>query len=264
LEAAIDLDPCHLKESCAVTHKRRAFRSIVAAQRSPRGALSLPLKISAHARRPRVDASPTADPTQDLSMRTAKKLCRVLAGSALASLCLTLDAALADPAGSSPAENRTGSAVVAALSDLIFDATFDGQTNGGTSCATANELTGETTFSADTTTTTNWMSSFGPLISQSNDVVYTFVAGPDVEGSITPTISNYAFAMYLIEACAESGTEPQPIGATATPGAGIDLAAAGVVSGHTYYLAITGVAGGGPGANGTLNFTTPSSFAVRP
>src|SRR6185312_15938786 len=131
-------------------------------------------------------------------------------------------------------------------------ADFEGQRNGGTSCSTAVELTGDTTFSADTTLTSNWMSSFGPLISPSNDVVYTFVAGPDVEGSIVPTVANYGFAMYLIDGCSESGAEPSPIGATATLGRGIDLAASGVISGHTYYLAVTAPASGGGGANGTL------------
>jgi hypothetical protein len=66
--------------------------------------------------------------------------------------------------------------------------------------------------------------------------------------------------MYLIERCVEPGIEPQPIGATATLGHGIDLAAAGVVSGNTYYLAVTGAAAGGAGANGFLNFTTPASL----
>jgi hypothetical protein len=146
--------------------------------------------------------------------------------------------------------------------DLIFDADFDGQHNGGITCATATVLDGETTYAADTNPAPNWMVSFGPQPSLSHDVVYTFVAGPVVEGSITPTIADYSFAMYLIPDCNDLGTEPAPIGATATIGRGIDLAAAGVISGETYYLAITGVAAGGPSANGTLNFTTP--FSLRP
>jgi hypothetical protein len=203
-------------------------------------------------------------------MRIAAKPCRVLMGSALASSCLTLDGALAqsfeDTGGALPAAASAGAenrAIdEATLSDLIFDADFEGERNGGTSCATANVLTGDTTFSADTTATSNWMSSFGPLLSPSNDVVYTFVAGPDVEGTIMPTVSNYTFAMYLIESCSEAGSEPQPIGATATLGRGIDLAASGVISGHTYWLAITGPASGGGGANGILNFTTPASVTI--
>jgi hypothetical protein len=120
-------------------------------------------------------------------------------------------------------------------------------------------LGGDMTYASNTTAAPNWNSSYGPLLSPSNDIVYVFVAGPDVQGFITPTASNYDFAMYLIASC-DAGSQPQPIGATATLGRGIDLAASGVISGNTYYLAITGTASGGPGANGILNFTTPPSL----
>ena len=145
--------------------------------------------------------------------------------------------------------------------DLIFNADFDQETNGGTSCDSAIALAGDMTYSSDTSAGTDWISSYGPLLSPSNDVIYTFVAGPNVEGSIVPSTSNYAFAMYLIADCANTGTQAQPIGASATLGRGIDLAASGVISGNRYYLAITGTAPGGPGANGRLNFTTPVSIA---
>jgi hypothetical protein len=190
---------------------------------------------------------------------------RILAGSVLVLSCLAFNGAFAQSGGERDDAANAGSLVrpdEPALSDLIFDTDFEGERNGGTSCATANPLTGDTTFSSDTTASSNWMASFGPLLSPSNDVVYTFLAGPDVQGSIVPTVANYTFAMYLMETCSENGTEPTPIGATATLGRGIDLAASGVISGHTYYLAITAPAGGGPGANGILNFTTPASVTI--
>lgn len=211
------------------------------------------------------------------------KPCRVIVGFALVSFCLTFDDARAQVITefsdgitgvatgadgnhrlSEITGNRSGRITARAPSDLIFEDDFDGQKNGGTSCATAAILGGGATYTADTTAAPNWMSSFGPLLSPSNDVVYMFVAGPDVEGSITPTASHYEFAMYLIPGCADSGTEPPPIGATATIGRGIDLLASGVTSGNTYYLAITGTSSGGGGANGTLNFTTPFSLAIPP
>lgn len=184
---------------------------------------------------------------------------RICVGFALVLSGSTFDAACAQTLTGS--WDRTADP---AVTDLIFEADFDVETNGGTSCATATVLDGVATYSAITTAAPNWMSSFGPLLSPSNDVVYKFVAGPDVVGSIVPTSSNYTFAMYLIPSCTDSGSEPQPIGATATIGRGIDLAASGVISGNTYYLAITGPASGGAGANGTLNFTTPFSIAGHP
>lgn len=196
------------------------------------------------------------------------KAWRVFVGSALVSICLTFDDAQAQAvtefsegigAGSFSDVDATDAA-----SDLIFEADFDVQENGGTSCNAAPVLGPGATYSSDTVSAPNWMSSFGPLLSPSNDVVYKFVAGPDVAGSIVPTGANYTFAMYLIASCSDLGGEPQPIGATSTLGRGIDLAASGVISGNTYYLAITGPASGGPGANGTLNFTTPFSIAIAP
>jgi hypothetical protein len=186
------------------------------------------------------------------------KRCRAFAGSALVSFCLAFGGAGVQATESSDGVNA------GAASDLILENGFEGQENGGTSCATAPVLGGGTTYTADTRAAPNWIGAFGPLLSPSNDVVYVFVAGPDVEGSITPTASNYPFAMYLIAGCSGSGSESPPIGATATIGRGIDLVASGVTSGNTYYLAITGPAAGGAGANGTLNFTTPFSFAIPP
>jgi hypothetical protein len=191
--------------------------------------------------------------------------CRVLASSGLVAFCLMFDGARAQVVARPGAEIAVAIAdrmtiATASPADLVFDDDFDGQKNGGTCCAAATPLAGGVTYGADTTAAPNWMTTFGPLFSPSNDVVYVFVAGPDVQGSIVPTASNYDFAMYLITSCVNSGGELPPIGATATLGHGIDLSAAGVISGDTYYLAITGTASGGPGANGTLNFTTPSSL----
>ena len=83
-------------------------------------------------------------------------------------------------------------------------------------CAAAVTIFSNTTFTSDTTGTTNWITSFGPLVSPSNDMLYTFVAGAPPLGTITPSSSTYQFAAYLIPSCADSGTEPSPIKATST------------------------------------------------
>jgi hypothetical protein len=121
----------------------------------------------------------------------------------------------------------------------------------GASCATAIHLFSNTFTTSDTTGTTNWMTSFGPLVSPSNDQLYEFTAGPQPLGTITPTASSYQFAMYLIPSCADSGTEPAPFRATSTVGTPIDLST-GITQGAQYFLAVTGIAAGGAGANGTV------------
>jgi hypothetical protein len=121
-------------------------------------------------------------------------------------------------------------------------------------CASATEIFSNQSYDVDTTATTNWLTSFGPVVSPSNDALYKFTAGLQPLEPITPTASNYAFAMYLIPSCSDSGTEPVPIGSTATLNTGI--ATTGLTAGTTYFLAVTGTAAGGPGANGTTTFTT--------
>jgi hypothetical protein len=139
----------------------------------------------------------------------------------------------------------------------------------GTSCATATAIFHSSTYTADTTTATNWINSLGPVLSPANDVAYTFTKTLVAPGDrIIPLSANYAFALYLLPACNESGTEPVPIGATATIGSGIGMTESGVVSGQTYYVVVTGAAPAGPAANGTLVFTffsvpvTLQSFSI--
>jgi hypothetical protein len=122
----------------------------------------------------------------------------------------------------------------------------------GASCGAAITFVSNKSYVSDTTTTTNWMTSFGPLVSPANDQLYTFIAGAQPLGTITPTAASYAFAMYLIPSCSDSGTEPTPIKATATVGTPFDLST-GITQGAQYYLAVTGIAAGGAGANGTVN-----------
>jgi hypothetical protein len=159
----------------------------------------------------------------------------------------------------------------ASLMALCLCAASQTYAQDGSSCGNAIRLVSPSFLNVDTTAATNWMTVFGPLPSPSNDIVYTFTlpAGVTPTGSITPTAANYPFALYLVPGCSDLGAQPVPIGATATVGRAIDVTDAGVTGGNTYYLAVTGTAAGGPGANGTvsidINITTPvtlQSFTV--
>lgn len=150
------------------------------------------------------------------------------------------------------AMKRVAVAVVAAGILCVGSDAFAAAT--GISCASAITLFSNSTYTSDTTTTTNWMTSFGPLVSPANDELYTFTAGPPPMFPIVPTAASYAFAMYLIPSCSDSGTEPSPIEATATVGTGLNLD--GLPQGTAYYIAVTGIAAGGAGANGTVTFST--------
>jgi hypothetical protein len=143
--------------------------------------------------------------------------------------------------------------IAAAAVTLDFGSLAHAQT-----CAEATMIYSNASYFSDTTSTTNWMFQFGPLASGANDKLYTFVAGAQPLGTITPTASNYAFAMYLIPSCSDSGSEPSPIRATATVGNAITLGdppppgQPSIVAGARYYLAVTGTAA--TSANGTVSF----------
>lgn len=145
-----------------------------------------------------------------------------------------------------------------ALAALILAATPIAHAQDGSSCAAAIPLN-VGTVNVDTSTATGWINNYGPLVSPSNDVVYTFTTTPvGFSGSITATASNYAFALYVLSSCT-AGAGPTPIGATSTLNSPIELAP--IVQPSTqYWVAVTGTAAGGAGANGTVTldiFATP-------
>lgn len=123
----------------------------------------------------------------------------------------------------------------------------------GASCATAIPLTeADNGLVVDTTGATGWINNYGPLVSPSNDVVYTFTTpAAGATGSIAATAASYQFALYLLSSCT-AGAGPTPIGATATVGTPIQLSAPVTSPSTQYWLAVTGTAAGGAGANGTV------------
>ena len=142
---------------------------------------------------------------------------------------------------------------------LALGGTSAAHAQDGASCATAYPMSSPGTIHVDTTAGTNWINNYGPLVSASNDVLYTFTWGEEGKiGWITVTAANYLFALYVLDSC-NAGAGPVPIGATGTVGTIIDLAP--ITSPHTqYWVAVTGAAAGGAGANGTVTmeiFTVP-------
>ena len=134
----------------------------------------------------------------------------------------------------------------------------------GGSCAGAITMSAPapaTILTVDTTGGTGWINTYGPLVSPSNDIVYTFTTpAAGATGSITPTASNYPFAIYLLSSCT-AGAGPTPIGATATINSGINVAS--LTSPSTqYWVAITGTAAGGPGANGSVTLDLEPTLPV--
>ena len=150
---------------------------------------------------------------------------------------------------------------LSALIALSLFAASAAYAQDGSSCAAAIPMSVNPSLTVDTTGGTGWINNYGPLGSPSNDIVYTFTTGAaGATGSITPTASSYRFAIYLLSSC-QAGAGPTPIGATATIGTGIALS--GITSPSTqYWVAVTGTAAGGAGANGTVTLDIEPTLPV--
>jgi len=131
----------------------------------------------------------------------------------------------------------------------------------GSSCAAAIPMTAPSTVNTDTTTGSGWINNYGPLVSPSNDIVYTFTSGASTPtGTLTPTASSYTFALYLLNSC-NAGAGPTPIATSSTIGNAINLSS--VTAPNTqYWVAVTGTAAGGAGANGTLTWDIAPTLPV--
>jgi len=148
-----------------------------------------------------------------------------------------------------------------ALIALTLFAASSAYAQDGSSCASAIPFGPNSSFVVDTTTGTGWINNYGPLVSPSNDIVYTFTTGAAAAtGSISATASNYQFAIYLLSSCT-AGAGPTPIGATSTLNTGIFLAAT-TQPNTQYWVAVTGTAAGGAGANGTVTLDLEPPFPV--
>lgn len=133
----------------------------------------------------------------------------------------------------------------------------------GGSCAEAIPMQAPSTIAVDTTGGTGWINTYGPLVSPSNDIVYTFTTGDTgPTGTITPSAANYPFAVYLLSTCS-AGAGPTPIATTGTSGQAINLGnVAGINPNSQYYVAVTGTAAGGAGANGAVTLTITPTLPV--
>lgn len=131
----------------------------------------------------------------------------------------------------------------------------------GASCATAYPLSpGD--ISVDTTAATGWINTFGPLVSPSNDVAYTFTTGTEAPtGTITASAGNYSFAVYLLNSCS-AGAGPVPMAALTGNGEVMDLSTLSLNPSSQYWVVVTGTAAGGPSANGSVALSITPTLPV--
>ena len=138
--------------------------------------------------------------------------------------------------------------------------------SGGTSCATAQEIFPQQTYSGDTSANTNFIGAFGPLPSPGPDAAYKFTSDGLATTTIDVTITGgWNAAIVMTGGC--NGNAGNPIEAATGPAATfsmpVDNGTGGVLTaGTTYYVYISGNPSDNSGPSGAYSFTTPSPLPV--
>jgi len=125
--------------------------------------------------------------------------------------------------------------------------------DGGTSCATAQEIFSGQSYSGDTSTSTNFVGAFGALPSPGPDLAFKFTAGAATSGSIAVTITGgWNAGGVITAACGGNGGNPIQ---AATGTAAFNIPLTGFTAGTTYYFYMTGNPSDNSGPSGPFNFT---------
>jgi hypothetical protein len=128
--------------------------------------------------------------------------------------------------------------------------------DGGTSCATAQEIFSNSVYIGDTSTSTSFIGAFGGLPSPGPDLAFKFTFDAPVSGSISVTIVGGWNAGAVITASC-GGNAGNPISAgTSTTAMNIPLSDNGnpLTSGATYYFYMTGNPSDNSGPSGAFSF----------
>ena len=133
--------------------------------------------------------------------------------------------------------------------------------DGGTSCATAQELFGNSTYSGDTSTSTNFVGAFGGLPSPGPDLAFKFTAGAQPLDPIQVTIVGGWNAGGVITASC-GGNAGNPIQA-ATGTTSFSVPTVGLVAGTLYYFYMTGNPSDNSGPSGAFNLAIGFPVALQ-
>jgi len=127
--------------------------------------------------------------------------------------------------------------------------------DGGTSCATAQEIFSNSSYSGDTSTSTSFVGAFGGLPSPGPDLAFKFTA-QGASGNIVMTIvGGWNAGAVITAACGGNAGNPISAGTGTTT---FNVAASPLVDGTLYYFYVTGNPSDNSGPSGAFSFTTPT------
>jgi hypothetical protein len=127
--------------------------------------------------------------------------------------------------------------------------------DGGTSCATAQEIFSNASYSGDTSTSTNFVGAFGGLPSPGPDLAFKFTAGGLL--SLSPIavtiVGGWNAGGVVTASCGGNGGNPiQAATGTTT----FSIPTSGLTVGTLYYFYMTGNPSDNSGPSGAFNFTS--------
>jgi hypothetical protein len=142
-------------------------------------------------------------------------------------------------------------AKLTALSGLLISCVA--HADGGTSCATAQEIFSNAYYIGDTSTSTNFVGAFGGLPSPGPDLAFKFTYGQNVVAPIAVTIvGGWNAGAVITASCGGNGGNPIQA-ATGTTAFAVPTSS-GFTVGTTYYFYITGNPSDNSGPSGAFNF----------
>jgi hypothetical protein len=126
--------------------------------------------------------------------------------------------------------------------------------DGGTSCATAQEMFSNQTYAGDTSTSTNFVGAFGGLPSPGPDLAFKFTAAAQPLDPIVVTITGGWNAGGVITAsCGGNGGNPL---SAATGTTSFSVPTTAMAAGTLYYFYMTGNPSDNSGPSGAFNLAT--------
>jgi hypothetical protein len=132
--------------------------------------------------------------------------------------------------------------------------------DGGTSCAAAQEIFPNSTYSGDTSTSTNFVGAFGGLPSPGPDLAFKFTAaGPPLDPIQVTIDGGWNAGGVITASCGGNGGNPL---SAATGTTAFSVPTTAMVAGTLYYFYMTGNPSDNSGPSGAFNFTPGSLLPV--
>ena len=132
--------------------------------------------------------------------------------------------------------------------------------DGGTSCATAQEIFGNQSYAGDTSTSTNFVGAFGGLPSPGPDLAFKFTFHGYMSPIFVSIIGGWNAGAVITAACAGNAGNPIQANTGTTTFA---VPTGGLTDGQLYYFYMTGNPSDNSGPSGAFSFVTSTPVTLQ-